>query len=85
MAYKFNPFHKRLDFYGAIPTGTSDPSGASEGDLFINTTDDGMKVYYGGTWQTLHTLTAAIPSFLLLEDTFSFLLEDGTSKFRLES
>lgn len=77
MAYKFNPFSKRLDFYGAIPTGASDPASASDGDLFINTTDDGMKVYYGGVWQTLHTLTAATPSFLLLEDGFSLLLEDG--------
>lgn len=57
MAYKLNPFTKKLDFYGAVPTGASNPASASEGDLFINTTDDGYKVYYGGTWQTLHTLT----------------------------
>lgn len=57
MAYTLNPFTKKLDFYGAVPTGSSDPASASEGDLFINTADNGYKVYYGGTWQTLHTLT----------------------------
>jgi energy-converting hydrogenase Eha subunit G len=57
MAYKLNPFTKKLDFYGVVPTGSSDPSSASPGDLFINTSDNGMKVYYGGNWQTLHTLT----------------------------
>lgn len=79
MAYKFNPFSKRLDFYGAIPTGASDPSSASNGDLFINTTDAGYKVYYDGTWQTLHTLTVAALSYFLQEDgTSKFVLEDGT-------
>lgn len=62
---------------------SSDPASAKEGSLIINTTDDGMKVYYGGSWQTLHTLTPATPSFLLLEDGFFLLLEDG-SKLILE-
>lgn len=79
MAYKLNPFTKKLDFYGATPTGASDPASASEGDLFINTSDHGYKVYYGGTWQTLHTLTAAALSYFLQEDgTSKFVLEDGT-------
>ena len=56
---------------------SSDPASAKEGSFIINTTDDGYKVYYGGTWQTLHTLTPATASFLLLEDGFSILLEDG--------
>lgn len=60
MAYKFNPFSKKLDFYGAIPTGSSDPASASEGDLFLNTSDDGMKVYYSGSWQVLHTLNPGV-------------------------
>lgn len=85
MAYKLNPFSKKLDFYGAVPTGASDPASAFEGELFINTADDGFKVYYGGSWQTLHTLTPGVASFLLLEDGFSFLQEDGTSKLQLES
>lgn len=85
MAYKLNPFTKKLDLYGAIPTGSGDPASASEGDLFINTTDNGYKVYYSGTWQTLHTLTAAALSYFLQEDGSSrFLLEDGTSILALQ-
>ena len=85
MAYAFNPFTKKLDFYGAVPTGSSDPASASEGDLFINTTDNGYKVYYSGSWQTLHTLTAAALSYFLQEDGSSrFLLEDGTSLLALQ-
>ena len=60
MAYKLNPFTKKLDFYGVVPTGSSDPSSASPGDLFINTSDNGMKVYYGGNWQTLHTNSVSL-------------------------
>lgn len=85
MAYKLNPFSKKLDFYGAIPTGASDPASASEGDLFINTTDNGYKVYYSGSWQTLHTLTAAALSYFLQEDgTSRFLQEDGSSLLALQ-
>ena len=54
-----------------------EPASAKEGALIIDTSDDGMKVYYGGSWQLLHTLTPSAPSFLLLEDGFYLLLEDG--------
>lgn len=85
LAYKLNPFTKKLDFYGAIPTGASDPSSASDGDLFINTTDNGYKVYYSGSWQTLHTLTAAALSYFLQEDGASkIVLEDGSGFFALQ-
>lgn len=68
-----------------IPSGPTDPATAEEGQLFINTTDDGYKVYYGGAWQTLHTLTPATASYWLQEDGSSFWLqEDGTSKFVLQ-
>lgn len=85
MAYKLNIFTKKPDFYGAIPTGASDPASASDGDLFINTTDAGYKVYYSGSWQTLHTLTTAALSYFLQEDGTSFFLqEDGVSKLALQ-
>ncbi len=38
---------------------TSDPASATEGTLIVNTTTNEMKIYYGGTWQVLHTLTPA--------------------------
>lgn len=68
-----------------IQTGAVDPTTPEEGQLFINTTDNGYKVYYGGSWQTLHTLTTASPSYLLQEDGSSFVLqEDGVSKVVLQ-
>lgn len=63
---------------------SSDPASGTTGQLILNTTDHTIKTYYGGTWQTLHTLTAASATFLLLEDGFSFLQEDGSSKIQLE-
>lgn len=38
---------------------SSDPASASEGSIILNTTDHTIKIYYSGSWQTLHTLTAA--------------------------
>lgn len=61
---------------------TSDPGSASEGDLIINTTTNEMKVYYGGTWQVLHTLTPGTSSYYLMEDGVShYLLEDGSGSY----
>lgn len=63
---------------------SSDPASATEGSIILNTTDDTIKIYYAGSWQTLHTLTAAAATFLLLEDGSFFLQEDGSSKIQLE-
>lgn len=62
---------------------SSEPASAKEGSLIIDSSDNGMKVYYGGTWQLLHTLTFTSTPALLLEDGFYILLEDG-SKLLLE-
>ncbi len=85
MPYVFDKFVGDLFHEHPIKQVTSDPASAKEGSLIINTADNGMKVYYGGTWQTLHTLTPAAALFLLLEDGFDFLQEDGSSKLQLES
>lgn len=78
-ALKGNMFHEH-----PIEQVSSDPASAEEGSLIINTVTNEMKVYYAGAWQVLHTLTAASPSFYLLEDGTSFFLqEDGTSKYIL--
>lgn len=53
-ALKGNMFHDH-----PVELVTSDPASAEEGARIINTTDHGYKVYYGGVWQTLHTLTPA--------------------------
>ena len=65
-------------FHGLL---ASAPSGPAEGWTYINSGDDGYYIYYGGTWQLLHTLTPATPGgFILLEDGFFLLQEDDTSK-----
>lgn len=62
---------------------SSDPASATEGSIILNTTDHTIKIYYSGSWQTLHTLTSGA-SYLLLEDGSFFLQEDGSSKILLE-
>lgn len=59
MAYVFDYIKGDLFHEHPIKQVSSDPASAKEGSLIINTSDNGMKVYYGGTWQTLHTLTPA--------------------------
>lgn len=74
MPYVVDKFVGDLFHEHPIKQVTSDPASAKEGSLIINATDDGMKVYYNGSWQLLHTLD---PYALLLEDGFYILLEDG--------
>jgi len=60
------------------------PAGPSNGWLYINSGDDKMYIYYGGTWQALHTLTPAALTYLLLETGDKILLETG-DKLALEA
>jgi len=85
MGYVSDGFKGDLFHEHPIKQVTSDPASAKEGSLIINTSTNIMKVYYGGAWQTLHSLGADTPYFFLLEDGFNFLQEDGTSKLQLES
>lgn len=53
MAYKFNPFTGTLGYYEPSNfkgTLTSAPSSPSDGDWYINSTDDTKYTYYGGKW-----------------------------------
>lgn len=63
-----------------LDTVTSDPASGEDGQLILNTTDDTIKVYYGGSWQTLHTLTPAV-DYYLLQETGDFLLLESGDKF----
>lgn len=84
MPYVRDKFVGNLFHEHPIKQVSSDPASAKDGSMIVNTVTNEMKVYYGGVWQVLHTLTASSPSFYLLEDGTSFFLqEDGTSKFIL--
>lgn len=86
MAMKLNPLTGKLDFDSGTFKGVlaSAPSTPLEGWTYINSGDNGYYIYYGETWQLLHTLTPAALEFLLMETGEFLLLEDGTSKLALE-
>jgi hypothetical protein len=78
-----NPFTSLLDANGSgesglIPTAASDPTGASNGQQYINTSTNEFKISFCGSWQAVFTFTCT-PSTdsLLLEDGFYLLLESG--------
>lgn len=86
MGFVFDPLQGESFHEHPVRRVSANPASAKEGSLIINTTDGGMKIFYGGVWQTLHTLTSAALTFFLQEDgTSFFLLEDGVSKLAKES
>lgn len=61
-------------FRGVLATAPSNPI---DGWTYVNSGDNGYYIYYGETWQLLHTLTPAALEFLLLETGDFMLLETG--------
>lgn len=78
MSWKFNPFSGSLDYYENNFRGvlSSAPSG-NDGNTYINSSDNGYYIYYGGAWQLIATLTPAASSKMLLETGDRILLETG--------
>lgn len=67
------------DYKGVFSTPPTNPV---DGDRYIDSDDDTMYVYYGGTWQALHVLTPAAPAPMLEGVPYGLLLlltipEDG--------
>ena len=64
------------------PVYASDPSsGNYDGEMITNSTDNKVKIWYNGTWNTYLTLTGGTPPTLyalLMEDDSNFALEDDT-------
>lgn len=86
MQNTLNVFTKKLDYYqaGFLGIYALAPANPVDGNMYINSGDNGLYIYYGSSWQLLHTLTPPTLSFLLLEDNSYLLLEDGVSKLVLE-
>jgi hypothetical protein len=82
----FNPFTNNLDYDSGNFKGVlgSAPSSPDQGWMYINSGDSGLYIYYGVTWQLLHTLTPAGFSYFILEDATTMLLESG-DKLALEA
>ena len=86
MAYKvFNPFTQKLDYItsGIIVSAVA-PLNPTSGQMYVNSGDDKVYIYYSGTWQALHTLTPAVLTYLLMETGDTLLLETG-DKLALEA
>jgi hypothetical protein len=61
------------------------PASPGEGDTYINSGDNNYYIYYGGTWQVLHTLTPATLSIFLLETGTDALLKEDSDKLALQA
>lgn len=68
----------KLDYYGVVDTGASDPSTAEQGELFYNTTESSFKIYISGAWVLLSNadISAGLDN-LLLTNGDNFLLTSG--------
>lgn len=78
--YVFNAITGELDLIELSPFRgvlAAAPTGPEEGWTYINSGDNGYYIYYGGTWQLLHTLTAGAASYILLENGDRLLFENG--------
>lgn len=58
--YRLNPFSGKLDYFERINVSADAPSNPKEGTMYIDSDDDKLYIYYGGSWQELHTLTPAV-------------------------
>ena len=75
MAYKYNPFSSKLDYYGnVIDEFVTAPSNPYQGQMYANAIDDTVNIWFGNVWQVLHTL---VSSSVLLENGNYLLLESG--------
>jgi hypothetical protein len=59
------------------------PAPTIEGCQYINSGDNGLYIWYGGTWQLVATLVPLALVFLLLEDD-AFLLKEDSDKLAKE-
>lgn len=88
MVFKFNPligdgfcYYERV-FQGVMASAPSNPV---DGWTYINSGNNGYYIYYGGSWQLLHTLIVSGLSYIIQELGDYILQEDGSSKIVQES
>lgn len=61
-----------------VPTFNSAPSSPASGQMYINSTDGNIYIYYGTSWVLLHNLGGGVTeSYFLLENGNYLLLENG--------
>ena len=77
MSKTFNPFTGTLDYVGNPLTVSATAPASSEGLMYVNSTDNTVRIYYGGTWTTLHTLAPPVYFYLQLQDGYLLLQDDS--------
>jgi hypothetical protein len=83
--YGFNPFIGTLDEVGggsSVLSQASDPLTSIDGQFLINTTEENLKIWYGGQWNLVATFTIIRDSLLLESD--DYLLQENGDRLRLE-
>lgn len=76
----FKPQIKKLDRYGVVPYGSSDPTG-SNGDMFYNTTDSALKIYING-WVTIGTGGGGFTgTFFFVDETGAYFVDETEMSF----
>lgn len=77
MATRYNPFTKKLDLVSDVIEGSALPASGTNGDMFFNTTDSKLYIYYN-SWIAVGTGSSVTTGFYQ-EDGASFILaEDGS-------
>jgi hypothetical protein len=71
------PLIKKLDLYGLIDYGASDPASGDDGELFYNTTTGTLKIYLSGVWTNIGAGGGVAVDNLLLETGDQLLLENS--------
>lgn len=75
------PQLKKLDRYGIVPYGTSDPAGAN-GDLFYNTASSELKIYING-WQVIGSSGGGgfSGTFFFVDETGAYFVDETEMSF----
>lgn len=77
------PAIKKLDLYGIVDVGASDPASGENGQLFYNTTAGALKIYVDGAWASVGSAVSDISGGLdnlLLTNGDNFLLTSGAGQ-----
>jgi hypothetical protein len=82
MSYKLNPYDGKHDYYQRpIPELGSAPATGVDGQMYLNTSDSKIYIYFAGTWYVLHELITSFDA--LLCETGDFLVQEGVGSLVL--